>query len=289
MPVSYCEIWINDNNTIKFHNKFPSEQALTDAIYNFIHKREKGLHVCIICTDNSIVEQEQLKDIVIDLINKEANLIFLNEDTTEEDWKKSCFYACVEIVSSITELLNKMVTIFGENLSKDTNHVATWIELYSSNKQYSFEKTLIWQNPMNKDSLNNFLTEEERNGNCADIKFVFFLPQQCFEIFTAPNCLFNEFIECIILALSPDGVLRLKYQKLYLENEKRKEYIFQLERKFDELKKVDDEKDKEIDELKRKIDKLKMINVKKDSEIDELKRKIDEPKKVNDGKDKEGR
>lgn len=289
MPVSYCEIWINDNNTIKFHNKFPSEQALTDAIDNFIHKREKGLHVCIICTDNSIVEQEQLKDIVIELINNEPDFIYLNEDTTDEDWKKTCFYACVEIVPSITELLNKMVTIFRVNLNKDIQRVSRWIEVCSDDEQDSFEYAEIWCSDRNLRRLNNFLSAEERNGNCADIKFVFFLPQQCFEIFKAPGCLFNEFIEYILLALSPDGVLRLKYQELYLENKKIKEYIFQLEREFDELKKVDDEKDKEIDELKRKIDKLKMIIVKKDSEIDELKRKIDEPKKVNDGKDKEGR
>ena len=268
MPVSYCEIWKNDNNTIRFHDKYSSEQALTDAIDKFIHKQEKGLHVCIICTDNSNVEREQLKDIVIDLISHETNCIFINEDTTNEDWNNACSYACVEIEESITELLNKMVKIFGENLRKDTDNVAKWIEFNSSNKTYSFEKTVIWQNSMNKDNLDTFLSAEERNGNCADIKFVFFLPQQCFDTFTAPGCLFNEFIEHIILALSPEGVLRIDYQKLYLENKRIKEYLYKFERESDEQK-------KEIDELKR-------IIVEKDRVIVELKMLIDEKNRIND-------
>ena len=267
MPVSYCEIWINDNNTIKFHDKNQSEQVLTDAIDNFIHKREKGLHVCIICTDNSIVEQEQLKDIVIELINNEPDFIYLNEDTTDEDWKKTRFYACVEIVSSITELLNKMVTIFRVNLNKDIQSVSRWIEVCSDDEQDSFENVEIWCSDINLRRLNNFLSAEERNGNCADIKFIFFLPEQCFGTFKEPKCLFNEFIEYIIFALSLDGVNRLIYQKLYLENEERKKYILKLEsesaeqkKEIDELKRVIDEKDRVIDVQKRLIDKNNRIN-----------------------------
>ena len=98
MPVSYCEIWINNNNTIEFHDKFSSEQALTSAINSFIHKQEKGLHVCIICTDNSDDEQNRLKSYIIDLINNETYCNYLSENATEY-WNNMCSYACVEIES----------------------------------------------------------------------------------------------------------------------------------------------------------------------------------------------
>lgn len=252
MPVSYCEIWNNDNNNMKFRNKILSEQALSFAINSFIHKQEKGLHVCIICTDNSDDEQNRLKSYIIDLINNETYCNYLSENATEY-WNNMCSYACVEIESSITELLKKMVTIFGENLNKDIQLVSQWIEFCSHNEQDSFEKPEIWHNDMNLRSLNNFISAEERNGECADIKFIFFLPKQCYDTFTAPRCLFSEFIECIILALSQQGVIQLKLE----EWNKKKEEFDKVYENFN--KNTNNEKDLCNIEIKQKTDEMKQL------------------------------
>ena len=226
-----------DNNAyyhLTSDNSFHGTYNLKEALNGFCNCC-KGLHVCIICTDtlpetsideswiNNVIVIALREGVLIDenvidaLINRNLiNEVFtlfkslgyriVSEDETG-NWQRGK-YVSVGTGKCYCDVLSKIKDVFRQLDKEIENTQTTIIEICRLNETIGMLKKFCDMDTA-ASLTTGFITEKELENGCADIKVIFFLPQEFYDIFSSPKCLFPDFIEYVILALSPIGIVEL--------------------------------------------------------------------------------